>query len=603
MEFLVPLAALAGLALPAILFLYFLKVRRPEVRVSSLMFWRPQVADRQANAPWQRLRASLLLFLQLAAALALALALMRPGITGAAGVGQTTVVMIDGSPSMTATDVAPSRFQAAIDKARDLAGQLGPGQEMAVILLGDHAQLLAPPSGDPAIIRAALDRARPAGSAADLGEGISLANAILTGRPGGSILLLGDGHAVPPPAPPRVAAPLRYTPVGASGENVGIEAISRAAAGSVFLRLANYGRGARDVKVEMLADARLVDILPAHLDGNSSADLTWSRLPAGAQVLEARVTPSDYLALDDQAWLVTATPPTRKVLLVTAENGFLQRALTLRPGVQLTTVTPNAYRPGGGYDLYVFDGFVPSGQLPAPALVVGPPPGQGPVPLGPAADPGGVLPANSSDPLLLDVQLRDVHVQVAGRVASLPAGWRTSISAADDPLLVVHEGEPRLAELTFDIHHSDLPLRAAFPILVQNLLAYLLPGGFENQVFPAGHPVTLAAEPNAKWLEVTSPQGRTVRMTPPFPPFTDTAMPGVYSVREQLASELRTSRFVVQFQDPALSRIAPGAAPLVQESRQAGGALPRGTLEIWPWLAAAALVLLVAEWAVFLRGK
>ena len=108
MELLVPAAALAGLALPAILFLYFLKVRRPEVRVSSLMFWRPQVADRQANAPWQRLRASLLLLLQLAAALALALALMRPGVTGAAGVGQTTVVLLDGSPSMTASDVAPS---------------------------------------------------------------------------------------------------------------------------------------------------------------------------------------------------------------------------------------------------------------------------------------------------------------------------------------------------------------------------------------------------------------------------------------------------------------------------------------------------------------
>src|SRR5947207_5740929 len=195
MELLVPAAALAGLALPAILFLYFLKVRRPEVRVSSLMFWRPQVADRQANAPWQRLRASLLLILQLAAALALALARMRPGITGAAGVGQTTVVLLDGSPTMTASDVSPSRFQVAVQHTRDLADQLGPGQEMAVVLLGEHAQLLAPPSADASIVKSALDRAHPAGVAADFGEGISLANALLAGRTGGSIVLLGDGHA------------------------------------------------------------------------------------------------------------------------------------------------------------------------------------------------------------------------------------------------------------------------------------------------------------------------------------------------------------------------------------------------------------------------
>src|SRR5437667_5541153 len=118
MSFLVPLGVLALLAVPAIVLLYFLKVRRPEVKVATLMFWRPQVADRQANAPWQRLRASLLLILQLAAALALALALMRPGITGAAGVGQTTVVLLDGSPSMTASDVSPSRFEAAVQRAR-----------------------------------------------------------------------------------------------------------------------------------------------------------------------------------------------------------------------------------------------------------------------------------------------------------------------------------------------------------------------------------------------------------------------------------------------------------------------------------------------------
>src|SRR5215470_3048376 len=121
-ELLLPLAGLALLALPAIVLLYFLKVRRPEIRVATLMFWRPYVADRQANAPWQRLRRSLLLLLQLLAALLLALGLMRPGLIGAAGVSATTVVMIDASPSMTSTDVRPSRFQAALDDARTLAG-------------------------------------------------------------------------------------------------------------------------------------------------------------------------------------------------------------------------------------------------------------------------------------------------------------------------------------------------------------------------------------------------------------------------------------------------------------------------------------------------
>jgi len=217
--------------------------------------------------------------------------------------------------------------------------------------------------------------------------------------------------------------------------------------------------------------------------------------------------------------------------------------------------------------------------------------------------PGLVLPGDPTDPITRDVVLKDVHVQTAAR-ATIPSGWRAAIAAVDDPLLLVHQGEPRVAELTFDIHHSDLPLRAAFPILVQNLLAYLLPGGFENQVYPTGRAVTLVTEPDAKSLEVQTPSGRVVKLAPPFPaaPFTDTATPGIYTVRQQLAAGDRVSRFVVQFEDPDLSRIAPGSAPFVDVVANTNGAPPRGTLELWPWFAALALLVLAAEWLVFHRG-
>jgi len=603
MQFLLPAAGLALLTVPAIVLLYFLKVRRPEVRVSSLMFWRRFVADRQANAPWQRLRPSLLLLLQLLGAVVLGIGLMRPGLIGAAGIDATTVVMVDASPSMAATDVSPSRFGAAVDRARSLAGQLQPGQQMAVILLGDHAQLLAAPTGDSGLLRSALDRAKLSGTPGDFAEGISLANSILQGRPGGSIILLSDGHSRPPTSPARVVAPLTYQSIGTTGENAAIEAMTQSSSGSVFLRVANYGRIARDLKIEMRADGRLVDVLSGKLDGNSTTDLTWSRLPPATQVLEARLTPGDAFALDDMAWLVIAEPPHHGVLLVTAENGFMEKALKLRPGVDVTTVKPADYKPGR-YDLVVFDGFLPPGKLQEPALLINPPVGEGPVPVGASIDPGSVLPGDVRDPLLSHVSLKEVHVQSAATVKP-PTGWRTVISAAAGPLMLVKEDEPRDALLTFDLHHSDLPLQAAFPILVQNLLDYLLPGGFENQMFAPSQTVTLIAEPGARWAEVTGPDGRTTRLTPPpgssaFPPFTATDQPGVYTVRQQLQSGQRLSRFVVQLQNPSISRIAPGAGPFLQPPDKPPAAPPRGTLEIWPFLVAAGIVLLLIEWLVYL---
>ena len=599
MSLLAPIGAVGLLAIPAIALLYFLKIKRPEIKVSTLMLWLPQLADRQANAPWQRLRVNPLLLLQVLAALALALALLRPGVIGAAGVATTTIVILDGSASMQATDVQPSRFDAAVAKAKDLAGQLGPGQQMAIVVAGTHADLLSPPTGDASNLRAALDRAKPSGTEGDFGSAVSIADSLLVGRAGGSIVYYSDGHSQVPTTPPRLAAPLTYISMGSSGENTGIETISRAASGAVFLRIMNYGRGARDLKVEMRADDRLVDVLPVHLNANGSTDVTWNGLPRGTQLLEARLTPGDHFALDDAAWLVTAAPPAHRVLLVTAENGFLQRALKLRPGVQLTVQKPSGYH-AGQYDLYVFDGFVPPGPLPEPALVVNPPKGLGPVPAGAPIDPGGVLPADPRDALLQSVILKDIHVQSASQVAT-PSGWRVVIAGSGTPLMLVREGEPRTAELTFDLHHSDLPLRPAFPVLIDNLVSYLLPGGFENQSFPLGQPVLLTAEPGARRVEVTGPDGATITQTPPFSPVTP-SQPGVYTVTQQLARGTRASRFVVQLQDPALSRISPGAAPVTQQGNQPRGALPRGTLEVWPWLAGVALVLLVLEWIYYLRG-
>jgi len=68
MSFLAPAAAILALTLPAIVALYFLKIRRPTRIVPALHLWPNQIRDRQANVPWQRLRPSWLLFLQLLAA-------------------------------------------------------------------------------------------------------------------------------------------------------------------------------------------------------------------------------------------------------------------------------------------------------------------------------------------------------------------------------------------------------------------------------------------------------------------------------------------------------------------------------------------------------
>lgn len=601
MQFLAPWAAVALLAVPAIVALYFLKVRRSEVNVASLLFWPQHLVDRQATSPWQRLRWSALLAVQLVVAAALAVALMRPGVPGEQGLAATTVVMIDGSPSMQATDVRPSRFASAVAQALRMSRELGSGRQMAVVVLGAHAQQLSPPSSDPGVLGAALDRARPSAQEADLGEGIELANAILAGRSGGSVILLSDGGLKTGSGAERLRAPLTYRSIGVTGDNVGIESLVRRADGGVVVGVVNVGLVERDTEVELLADGRLVDVLALHVGGASSVSTTWTALPAGTGVLEARLHPSDAFALDDRAWLVVDAAARRRVLVVSGGNGFLRRALELRADLDVTVVDPARYQPGH-YDLYVFDGFVPSGPLPQPALVVNPAEGTGPVPASTAVDPGAVLPADPREPLLRYVNLRDVHVQAAS-TATPPPEWRTVIAAANGPLLLVHQGEPRLAQLTFDLHRSDLPLRPAFPVLVHNIVSYLLGGGFESEIVPLGQPVRVGGDAGVTAVEVTRPDGTRHRLRPPFPAdVADTGRPGVYRVRTQSPEGARTSLFVVAPDVPRQSHIALGPVPEVGADPPRAGLGLEGVAELWPWLALAALAGLGIEWVVFLRG-
>src|SRR4028119_1704853 len=99
-------ALAAALAIPALLILYFLKLRRREMAVSSTILWKKAIQDLQVNAPFQRLRRNLLLLLQLLILLFLILALAKPVANVTPTAGSTTVILIERSASTPAKNPA-----------------------------------------------------------------------------------------------------------------------------------------------------------------------------------------------------------------------------------------------------------------------------------------------------------------------------------------------------------------------------------------------------------------------------------------------------------------------------------------------------------------
>src|SRR3954464_4271681 len=151
-------AAAAAIAIPALLVLYFLKLRRREVVVPSTLLWKKAIQDLQVNAPFQKLRRNLLLLLQLLLLLLLLLALSRPVTHFTPGAGKTTVILIDRSASMAATDVnGKSRLDEAKRRARDLVETLDRNAQAMVIAFDESAETKQGLTSDVPLLKRAID--------------------------------------------------------------------------------------------------------------------------------------------------------------------------------------------------------------------------------------------------------------------------------------------------------------------------------------------------------------------------------------------------------------------------------------------------------------
>src|SRR5262245_48870732 len=155
-----PAALAAALVIPSLLILYFLKLRRRELAVSSTLLWKKAIQDLQVNAPFQKLRRNLLLFLQLLLLALLCLALSRPVANYQPGAGKMTVILIDRSASMGTTDPelsGKSRLDEAKRRARDLVETLDRNASAMVIAFDQSAETVQPFTSDVAALKRAID--------------------------------------------------------------------------------------------------------------------------------------------------------------------------------------------------------------------------------------------------------------------------------------------------------------------------------------------------------------------------------------------------------------------------------------------------------------
>jgi Ca-activated chloride channel homolog len=213
MTFASPLALLCLYAVPLAILVHVLAQRRRRrypIRYPALA----TLAAVATSEPQWRRHVPLAFFALAVAALALSLA--RPHTTVTVSVERASVVLVtDVSRSMSATDVSPTRLEAARQAAESFLERVPRQLRVGLVTYSNQAQTLQTPTTDHAEVLAALQTLQPV-SGTETGAGLRTALDDLklgvratARRPPAAIVLLSDGSATDGLAADQVAADAR----------------------------------------------------------------------------------------------------------------------------------------------------------------------------------------------------------------------------------------------------------------------------------------------------------------------------------------------------------------------------------------------------------
>jgi hypothetical protein len=623
----------AAIAVPLLVLLYVLKLRRRPQRIASTLLWRRATRDLAANVPFQRLRPSWLLVLQLAVVAAVAAALGRPVVQAPGEPPRRLILLVDRSASMSATDAGGrSRLESAKEAARQIVSRLARSREPGAVMLVAFArtpEVIIGFEHNRRLLLDAIDSIGPTDEEANLEAALDLAGAFAsrdesTTRP--QVVLISDG-GVRPPGDARgfvlAAGELRFVGVGPAADdpvdNLGIADFSGRRAYEdparvlLFARLVNAGSRPLQAILTLRVDGRsesirTVTVPAADERGPGEAPASFSLELPGEALLTLSIGRRDSLPGDDSAALVVRPPPAPRLALIHPPDGpdpllaelasaLEAQRVVLRPSAQTAGGPPPVS--AGEFDLIIFDRVSPAALPQEPAIFLGAAPPT--VRLDPPPDPGGrrILSWDRQHPLMRHVSLDAVTFSGFGALVLSQDATALAFGPGGPAIAVVEGRSARHVVVGFEPRRSSWPVDVSFAVFMQNALDYLTLGAASRaQSFSPGDPITVRCSPEASRLRIQGPVAAELD-----------ARPGA---EETLPALRLAGLYTITGAEPPMDRIAVNAGSVVEsdirsrtilrvnaQEQRAAGATAAAALELWPILAGMAVVLLTVEWVVY----
>lgn len=467
MTLLSPLGLLAGLLAVPVIAAHVLRAQRERERVSSTFLWRDAEEPVAPSRPWQRLRWSVPLALQLLLVALLALALARPAWTQTTSLAEHTVFVLDASGSMLADDGDPDRLEAAKERIDELLDELPDGGSASLVVASGDPELLVVDTSDGDAIRRELDRVRPTSGVADFDRAFTLAEALTSADRSTGYVLVSDGGVTEDEQ--RLAPPgTRFEPVGTGEVNRAVTALSVTVEDgglAALVTMSNTGGpdATQDLRVDV--DGATVARERVRLPAGETVEASVP-IPPGSRV-EAFLDGDDLLLIDNQRAALVPLAESLRVHVRSddPDGSFFVDEVLAAMGAETVFAEADA-------DLVIYDGVAVPSAPGRPFISIA----------GPGAPPGVLVVGEVERPIPTfvadDVVLRDVDVTSTAIAAAqrlvVEDGTILIGSAEGEPLLVEgRTGDVRWYHLAFDLEASNLPVEVAYPILFSRMVSDL----------------------------------------------------------------------------------------------------------------------------------
>jgi hypothetical protein len=604
-----PLAFL--ILIPIIIIMYMLKQKAKDEKVASLFLWKEMIKNDRANTPWEKLKKNWLMILQILTLIVLIIALMSPFFMSSLVTTGKACVVIDSSASMSFMyDDNQTRFDKAKEEAISYVRKLKTGTEISLITSDESAMLLASKSQNKLDVIDAIRSLEVSTYPGDASEGVKMAKALAMDSKGLQTLVVTDTSVDCDTLDAMVVDVYTEAP------NVGIEYVSHGYSNdklTVLAKVTNFGNSEVKRDVSIYQNNILVENREVTIDAKSSEVVYFEDVSLIGSAYTVQLSSKDACDYDNICYDILADGSVSNVLLMTQKNLYLENALSLIPGINVTKSTDidsfNDFATQE-YDLYIFDSMLPE-TLPKQGNIIifnqqcdeiAPIEGYYP-------EENLVLyPDECSTTMYLDGLSCVAYSPIAYKVPSYAHAFLSTdyydsegnFLGKKDIAFIGEDNGRTYAMIGFDLHNSDLPLYMEFPLLVYNLINESTSGGMlSSYVFDSGDGVAVSADVNESLPYIIKPDATRIDLTDYRYNYTNTDQYGVYTINQDFEDKTLASEFAVNYPfsesriDKHPSMVVSGEEKVVTEVK--------GVFNLRNFIILLAMVMLCLEWIAGLR--